>query len=172
MKLRCGTIEMIGEDLGIKQKIEEEHDAYIDRIVFTLQSEVEEWLNELEDICEDYGELLYKKKQYRESIEILMKGIKKSNDPIFLILVGLNYEKLQNYTLAEYFYYKAFFRVPNRLHPLYRLALLYYNSGNISKFMSMSKTIFEFEPKIESDIIKIMKKEINTIFEKVRLSCP
>ena len=132
-----------------------------------------QYINDNPDFLLDYGELLYKKKLYRESIEILKKGIKKSNDPIFLILVGLNYEKLQNYTLAEYFYNKAFFRVPNRLHPLYRLALLYYNSGNIGKFMSMSKTIFEFEPKIESDIVKIMKKEINAIFEKVRLEqCP
>ena len=49
MKLRCGTIEMIGEDLGIKQNVEEEYDEYIDRIVNILYDDTERWLNNLEE---------------------------------------------------------------------------------------------------------------------------
>ncbi len=118
------------------------------------------------DYLLDYGDFLYRQTKYQESIKVLVHGARISNDPVFLIIIGMNYEKLENYVAAEYFYLKAARRVPNRLSPLYRLALLYYKIKDYDKFTSMSQTVLSFDPKIESEIIKNMKNEILYIVAK------
>jgi hypothetical protein len=48
MKLRCGTIELIGMDLEIKREKDEDMSEYIDRVVEELRVSVGE-----EDPCKD-----------------------------------------------------------------------------------------------------------------------
>lgn len=118
------------------------------------------------DFLLDYGFLLYKNKRYDKSIQILSEGVQISNDPIFLILIGMNYEKKHKYDLAESFYKEAFNRVPNRIHPLYRMALLYYKIKDKERFDTVAKKIMNFEPKIESEITRKMKDEVIDLVTK------
>lgn len=126
-------------------------------------------LSDNADFLLDYGNLLYKNNMHHESIRALSAGTQFSNDPIFLILIGMNQEQLGDFTSAEKSYQRAFSRVPNRLHPLYRLALLYYKYQYMENFRVAAQKVIEFNPKIDSEITKKMKDEIQNLIENTYL---
>lgn len=108
----------------------------------------------------DYATFLNNRKDYLKSIEILEKGHTISNNPEFPLLLADINANLGNERVAEQYYKKAFAMVPNRLSPLYLLAIFYYDTGQYVKFKCLANRIANFCPKIRSDRTDRMKKDV------------
>lgn len=65
----------------------------------------------------EYGWAMYKAGKHQESNAILAKGIKKSSDPMFYNVMGINYWAMGDYEQASSCFTYASFMVPSRLYP-------------------------------------------------------
>ena len=106
----------------------------------------------------DYATALYESERFNESISILKKGTKVSADPMFYVMIGNNYSKMNKTKEAELAYIKAFKILPNRIYPLYQLMLLYSDMGQDENAAKIAKVIIEMKPKVESPATKEMKE--------------
>lgn len=88
--------------------------------------------------------------RYTDSNAVLRQGSSISNDPMFYMVQGNNYMDMNHPYLAEQAYLKAHAVMPNRLYPLYRLMLLYGETGQTEKMRRMAKRIVASKPKIVS----------------------
>lgn len=111
----------------------------------------------------DYGRILAKAGRYNDSNDVLRRGSMISNDPMFLILQGNNYRYMEAFDKAEEMYLKAWSIMPNRIYPLYRLMLLYQQTGNDEKSIEYAKIVFSFKEKIPSPAVRDMKREAHEI---------
>ena len=121
----------------------------------------------------DYGKALRESGLLTKSNDILLRGVDISSDPMFLVLIGRNYEDSDQYKIAENFYFRAINRLPSRMYPRYLLARMYVRPevNDTSKFMVMYKSVLEMSPKVMSPAIRQMREELDslrsaTIFEK------
>lgn len=114
-----------------------------------------------------YGISLQKAEQYEKSNKILIVGAQKSNNPAFWNAIGSNYLALKEYDMAESYYRHAFCMIPNRLIPLYNLTKLYYYKGDMTNFNEMINLTLSFSPKIESDITKNLRLELELLTKEV-----
>lgn len=83
-----------------------------------------------------------------------------SNNPDFALLLADINAGLGNEYEAEWYYKKAFMMVPNRLSPLYLLAIFYYDTKQYVKFRYLADRIANFCPKVRSDRTDRMKKDV------------
>lgn len=109
----------------------------------------------------DFGKCLRVSGRYNDSNAILMRGALCSADPMFFVLIGNNFMDMEQFLLAEEYYFKAFVTMPNRLYPLYKLMLFYKETGEKQKAKDVAKYIIGFEPKIESTITNEIKRRAN-----------
>ena len=107
-----------------------------------------------------YGQSLNKKGMYEKSDSILLMGTAISSDPMFWNVMGNNSLALGRYREAEDRYKHAFYMIPNRMYPLYLLAKLYYEEGDIPRFLEMYSRIELFKPKIESINTERLRDEL------------
>lgn len=107
-----------------------------------------------------FGHSLREERQYARSDTILKMGESLSGDPMFWNLIGRNAQDMGNSAEAERCYSKAFSMIPNRLYPLYLLAVLYHETGNAEKFSDMIEQIDGFKPKVESEVTRTLRKEL------------
>lgn len=108
----------------------------------------------------DYGYYLKSRKLYGLSIRILKESLKISSDHNIYILIGDNYALLGDHYDAEEYYKKAHAILPNRLGPLYALAVMYYDTNQYVKFRKIAERIVDFNPKVESKVTRYMKYDI------------
>lgn len=114
----------------------------------------------------DYGRILAKAGRYNDSNEMFRRGEMISNDPMFLVLQGNNYRDMRAFGKAEELYLKAWSIMPNRIYPLYRLMLLYEQTGNYKKSTEYAKIIIDFKEKIPSPAVRDIKREALEIINK------
>lgn len=121
----------------------------------------------------DYGKALRESGLLTKSNDILLRGVDISSDPMFLVLIGRNYEDSDQYKIAASFYFRAINRLPSRMYPRYLLARMYVRPevNDTSKFMVMYKSVLEMSPKVMSPAIRQMREELDSlrgtaIFEK------
>lgn len=114
----------------------------------------------------DIGKMLRTAGRYNDSNAMLWRGTQCSADPMFYVLMGNNYKDMAHYDLAEQSYKKAFAVMPNRLYPLYRLMLLYEQTGEQRKMGDMAKQIVSFKVKVASPATKKMKEEAEAILKR------
>lgn len=107
-----------------------------------------------------YGKALSETGDYIKSDSVLLQGTRLSSDPMFWIVMGNNSLSMKKYREAEERYKYAFYMVPNRMYPLYKLAYLYYVEGNYHMFSEMLEKIDSFVPKVESEKTESMKNEL------------
>lgn len=70
--------------------------------------------------------------------------------------------------LAERAYRKAYAVMPNRLYPLYKLMLLYHETGLQMKERGMAEKILRMKPKVESSVTKEMQEQARkTLLERI-----
>ena len=114
----------------------------------------------------DCGKALRERGMYRKSSMILKKGLKKSSDPMFLNLIGRNYQDLKGYRLAERYYLRSAHRLPSRLYPKYLLAKLYAAQRPVDsiKLRRACRDVLDFSPKVTSPATARMKTEIRALF--------
>lgn len=111
----------------------------------------------------EFGKMLREEGRYNDSNAILRKGTKCSADPMFYILMGNNYKCMAHYDLAEQAYRKAFAVMPNRLYPLYKLMLLYHDTGMRDRELEMARRVMEFKVKVKSPATEEMKEKAREI---------
>lgn len=115
-----------------------------------------------------FAQLLRREHRYNDSNEMLRKGTLISNDPMFYILQGNNYQDMKYYSKAEKCYLSAFRVMPNRLYPLYRLMLLYRQSHQKGKMYDMAMRVTGFHEKIVSPATEEMKEKACEILKTRR----
>ena len=111
----------------------------------------------------EYGQCLSKMERHEESIVILTEGVRRSGDPMLYNIIGKGYQELGELEKAEQAYWSAYYRVPHRFYPLYLLAKLYAEQGNIEAFEDVKIRLFSMPEKISSDAIEDMKREIEVL---------
>lgn len=110
----------------------------------------------------DYGKNLRNSGFYEKSNSVLSQGLRQSSDPMFLNLIGRNYQDMGNLRKAEEFYLRSANRLPGRLYPYYLLARMYADSASHDpiKFKRAYRTAMQLEPKIDSPAIQEMKRDL------------
>lgn len=112
-----------------------------------------------------FGQSLNKTGNYVKSDSILKIGTEISSDPMFWNVMGNNSLALGKYREAEERYKHAFYMVPNRLYPLYLLAILYHTEGDTVRFLDMADRVETFIPKVESANTERLRIEIRELKE-------
>lgn len=118
----------------------------------------------------DFAKMLAADDRYTDSNAMLRLGTLVSNDPMFYVIQGNNYNEMGLCQEAEKAYMKAFNSMPNRLYPLYQLMLLYEKEGDIEKMTKMAQQVIAFKEKITSPATREMKKKANVIANHNKLT--
>lgn len=116
-------------------------------------------LNDNPKFLFNFGSILRDVGRYNDSNAMLRQGTLLSADPMFPILMGRNYEDMQEYGMADSLYRHAFNMVPNRIYPLYRRMKLYETMEDSTKMLDMARRVTVFKVKVESPATRDMKKE-------------
>lgn len=107
----------------------------------------------------EYGMCLSYNGHYEESNIILNEGAKRSSDPMFFNLMGKNFQALGRFEEAEEMFYKAYYRVPHRIYPLYLLMGLYEKEGRDLEMLEKAHQIVGKKEKVPSSLTEYLKKE-------------
>lgn len=120
----------------------------------------------------DYGKALRESGRLTESNVILTKGLNVSSDPMFLVLIGRNYEDCGYYEVAEKYYYRAINRLPSRMYPRFLLARMYAapEVNDTAGFCKMHKSVSEMKPKVMSPAIRQMRQELELLRDSIEKS--
>lgn len=86
-----------------------------------------------------------------------------SADPMVYNKLGKNYQALKQYDRAEKAYVQAAHMIPHRIYPLYLLALLYREMGDMEKARDMARQVIDQEPKVWSPAVEEMKTEMKQL---------
>ncbi len=119
------------------------------------------------DYLFEYGRSLHKTGQYAKSDEVLAMGPYVSGDPMFYSVRGNNAKAAGRYGEAEYYYRHAFKMLPNRLYPLYLLAVLYHEQGKEEAFARTARAVEAFQSKVDSPATRRLKQEIRELKENI-----
>ena len=116
----------------------------------------------------EYGHALHKLERYEESSQVLEEALRHSSDPMILNILGKNCQSLKEYEEAEGWFIRSTHRLPNRLYPYYLLAKLYAEAGyyHPEKCHEMIRIVLQWKPKVPSEAIKEMKREMEILKEK------
>lgn len=114
----------------------------------------------------EYGQCLSKTEQYEESIRILSEGVFRSSDPMFYNIIGKNHQALKQYDQAEKAFRQASWMIPHRLYPHYLMAKMYFESGQTEKGLETARELIDKDPKVMSEAVEDMKKEMEELIEK------
>lgn len=109
----------------------------------------------------EYGHALHNLKMYEKSNTILLEADKLLNDPMTLNVIGKNYQMLGQYDLAEQYFEKSSYRVPNRMYPYYLTMKMYSDSVSYDsiKAQNAAKVILNMHVKVESEATRQMIDE-------------
>lgn len=113
----------------------------------------------------DYGKALRENGHYLKSNLVLQRGVKQSSDPMFLNLIGRNYQDLNDNEMAEHYYMRSANRLPGRVYPYYLLTKLYADSANFNsqKFNHYHRKTMTMKPKVQSPAINQMRHELKLL---------
>ena len=122
------------------------------------------WMGENQRFLFNFGKILRDGGRYNDSNAMLRQGLEVSNDPMFMVIMGRNYEDMGLTEDAAHMYEKAYHTLPNRLYPLYRLRQLYIaasDSVNAGKYADMVR---DFKPKVPSPAVEEMKRDYEGLY--------
>ena len=113
----------------------------------------------------DYGKALREEGDFKQSNEVLKRGVEISSDPMFLNLIGRNHEDMGDTVEAEKYYRRSKNRLPNRLYPYYRIVMLYAEQGDTSsvKFRKAYDEAMTLPVKVASPATRQMREELGKI---------
>lgn len=114
----------------------------------------------------NYGAVLTLNQEYKQAIEILNKAKLKLNDYDVHFYLGICYKELNLNNKAIYYFTKASLLIPSRFYPKYMLVKIYEKTGNRNKMLELANDILLMNPKVNSDIIMQMKKEMKILIKQ------
>lgn len=117
----------------------------------------------------DYGKMLRDNSRYGKSTDVLKKGMALSSDPMFLNIIGRNFQSTGQYDSAAHYYRRSARRLPGRLYPYYLLAKLYADSASCDSaaFMEVYRDAMSLVPKVMSPAIRDMRKELRALNDSI-----
>lgn len=113
----------------------------------------------------EYGHSLNKEGRYEESNTILLKGARRSTDPMFWTIIGNNYLSMKQYKDSEESYLRSYYLCPNRLYPIYLLAKLGDTIRDTAKRDYYGTILIKKTPKVKSSATEEMKEEITKMLK-------
>ena len=111
----------------------------------------------------EFGECQFQNAQYGNATAIFLWAAELSADPMVYNKLGKNYQALKQYDRAEKAYVQAAHMIPHRIYPLYLLALLYREMGDMEKARDMARQVIDQEPKVWSPAVEEMKTEMKQL---------
>ena len=111
----------------------------------------------------EFGECRFQNAQYGNATAIFLWAAELSADPMVYNKLGKNYQALKQYDRAEKAYVQAAHMIPHRIYPLYLLALLYREMGDMEKARDMARQVIDQEPKVWSPAVEEMKTEMKQL---------
>ncbi len=115
----------------------------------------------------EYGRSLHMEGRYAESLEIMNRATRLSNDPMNWNVIGNNYKALGEYDLAAEAYLKAYYTVPNRMYPLYLLGKMYSEIGDREQAAHYARQVVEMIPKVPSPATADMQREMQEVLNNL-----
>lgn len=113
----------------------------------------------------EYGRSLNQVGKYSESLDILDRATRLSNDPMNYNVIGNNYKALGQYDRAADAYLKAYNIVPSRMYPLYLLAKMYSEQGDQKNAVLYVRRVVDMTPKIQSPATDDMQQKMRELLE-------
>ena len=111
----------------------------------------------------EFGECQFQNAQYGNATAIFLWAAELSADPMVYNKLGKNYQALKQYDRAEKAYVQAAHMIPHRIYPLYLLALLYREMGDMEKARDMARQVIDQKPKVWSPAVEEMKTEMKQL---------
>lgn len=115
----------------------------------------------------EYGQCLSKSGHYVDSNNVLFEGIHRSCDPMFFNIIGRNYQYLNSPKQAERFYFKAYYRIPHKIYPLYLLMKLYKEQGEYQKCRMLGEAALRQKMKVQSSQTKYVWMKIKELLDSL-----
>ena len=116
----------------------------------------------------NYAAILQEMKQYKESLQVALKCRRYWADYDLELIIGENYQRLNQQDLAEKYYTTASLMCPSRFLPLYKLFHLYKENGKKEQALAMAQAVIDKPMKIKTTAIRRMKREMEK--EKLELN--
>lgn len=113
----------------------------------------------------DYSICLIANNKQTEAIHYLLLAEKTDNDPRIYMLIGDIYKLWKNYSKAEEYYKKSILIIPSRIFPKYLLVMLYKDSHQCSKALSLCNTILQTNIKVKSYLSDKIISELKKVEE-------
>lgn len=114
----------------------------------------------------DYARILSNAMRMNASNGILRECALVSADPMVYVLLANNCWQMGEASLAEKYYLKAFSVMPNRVYPLYKLMMLYEQTGRHDKALPLAERIVDFPVKVSSMATKNIQDEARKVITK------
>lgn len=115
----------------------------------------------------EFARLLAKDGRHNESNEMLRRGARISNDPMFAVVQGNNYLAMGCPDPAEMKYIEAHHTMPNRIYPLYKLMKLKEASGYREAALRYAVLVRDFRPKVTSPATRDIHREAEETIAKL-----
>lgn len=113
-----------------------------------------------------YGKALNLNEEYQKSIEMLEHSMAYTSDEVLYTTIGDTYKALKRYSKAEESYRHASYMVPHKLYPLYLLANLYAETGQVAKALNMAEILLNKNVKVESTATEEIMQAMRKLIEK------
>lgn len=111
----------------------------------------------------EYAYSLFENGKTDESEKVLNQSMALRGDPLSFILLGDIHKRQGLIAESEQDYFNSFLAIPDRLYPLYKLAVLYNDSNQEEKYRNMVRSIEDFHPRIESESTKQIRELLNSL---------
>lgn len=108
----------------------------------------------------NFAAVLFENKKYKESLQVALQCRRYWADYDLELIIGENYQNLNETRLAEKYYNNASFMCPSRFLPLYKLFYLYKQNGEKQRMQTVANIIIDKPMKIKTPIILMMKRKV------------
>lgn len=112
-----------------------------------------------------YGKALGLNENPKKSNEILRQAENYLNNSIIQTSLGDNYRVLKDYKNAEKHYQKASDMIPNQLYPVFLLAKMYEEKGDLKNAKEQAQKLLQMPVKVASMAVFEMQEEMKNILD-------
>lgn len=115
-----------------------------------------------------YGKALTLNNDNKNAIKILNEATLYYPNTIVYMALGDSYKVLGNVKESERSYWQSWYMIPSKFYPMYKLALLYDETDQKEKAISMAESILSKKIKVSSIAIDEMKDQMREIILKYK----
>jgi len=121
------------------------------------------WMNRNGLFVYNYAAELNYIGEWKQSNKLMTECSRLYNDNDLQLILADNCQQMKQYSEAEKHLKLAYEMIPNRLIPLYRLALLYKEEGKMNKANQIARMIITKPVKIMSSDVLVIKSEMKEL---------